>query len=409
MPLDATGAAVPGTNLLQPFTPQQLQQSAAASAILRGAAPAPQGVRPGKRFFQLAQSLSFTPIAGQALVLTPQPVPVGLVTKYYAEIIITISNPSAGSALTRTPFGPFNVLSGISYTDPTQTNRISTTGWHLASVCAMRRKRVPGAALTTDSPSGFGATLSPIAAPSSIAANSNGTVRVIYEIPLSVGRNSLRGGVVAGTVFSNQQVQLTINPNLVATGTDPLAAVYTGAAAAPNQPTMTGTLNFYQEYWDQYSKSLLNPLAPDLSTIYELKSSLFTPLVAGQDNYFRYNPLREYWSTVMAFDNAGVMNPGTDVNYFKLQAANQTTFWQRSPNVQSYMTRNAIGDDPPAGVYLFDTTDDPIVTAADGNTVLILNPSSVTSGASVTIGWEDIGIASVLATAPTLAGQAGVG
>ncbi len=401
--------AQPGTSILQPFSPQQLAASAKASAILRGAVTPPAGVRPGKRFFQLAQSLAFTPVAGQSLNLTPQPVAVGLVTKYEVEIILTITNPSTGSTLTRTPFGPFNVLSAISYTDPTQTNRIQTTGWHLSSVCAMRRRRVPGSANSTDSPTGYGSVLSPIAAPATIAPGTTATVRVVYEIPLATGLHSLRGAVMAGTVFSNQQLQLTVNPELVSSGTDPLAATYTGAGTGANAPTMSGTLNLYQDYWDQFSKGLLNPLAPDLSTIYELRSTVFTPIVAGQDNYFRYNPLREFWSTVLAYDNAGTMNPGTDVNYFKLQAANQTTFWQRSPNLQSYKTRNEFQDDPPAGVYFFDSTADPIVTAASGNTVLIMNPSAVTSGATVTVGWEDIGIASVLAAAPSLTGQAGVG
>ncbi len=404
--MSGSQGGVPGSSILQPFAPQQLQACAAASAVLRGAASSP-GVRSGSRFTQLAQTLSLVPTVGNGSVVTLAPQAVGLVTKYYVEVVTTVTNPAAGSTLTRTPFGPFNQLSNISYTDPSQNQRINTYGWHIANVTAMRRRRVPGSALTTDSPTGFGSVLAPIAAPATIAPSTTATVRTIYEIPLSVGRNSLKGAIVAGTVFSNQQLQVTFNPNFCSSGTDPLNAGYTGAGTGANAPTFATTINLYQEYWDQYSQQLLSSLGPDLSTIYELKSTFFTPLVAGVNNFFRYSPLREYWSTVLAFDNAGVMNPGTDVNYFQLQAANQTTFWQRSPSLQSYHTRNLFADDAPAGVYLFDTHDDPIITAADGNTTLNMNPSTVNSGAVVYVGWEDIAIASVLASAPAISGQGG--
>lgn len=404
----APAAAVPGTSILQPFTPQQLLASAQASAIIRGTMSG-ASVRSGRRFTQLTQSIGATPVIGQSLVVSPQPVPVGLQTKYIAEVVVTITNPAAGSVLTRTPMGPAAVCSAISYTDPNQTQRINTSGWHLFSVGFMRRRRVPGSANATDSPTGFGATLSPIAAPATIAAGASGTLRMIYEIPLSIGAASLRGAVVAGTVFSNQQLALTLSPNIVApAGTDPLLSCYTGAGAGVDAPTMAATVNFYQVYYDTFSRSLLTPLAPDLSTVYELKSSIFSPIIAGQDNYFRFNPLREFWSTMLAFNNGGSYNAGTDINYFKLQAANQTNFWQRSPNLQSYMSRNSFGDDPPAGVYAFDMHDDPVVTAAEGNTLLILNPITAGAGSTVTVGWEDVGIASVLAAAPSLTGQAGV-
>ena len=397
--------ASPGTSILQPFTPQQLQASAAASALLRGAA-SQAGVRSGRRFRQLVQSQSFVPVQGQATTVNLTPQPVGLTTKYFVEVITTITNPAGGSLLTRAPFSAFNQLSNIAYTDPSQTQRINTTGWHLATVAAMRRRRIPGAAYTTDSPTGFGSVVQPIQAPATIAAASGtGTARSIYEVPLSTGRNSLRGAIVSGTVFSNQQLQITFNPNFLQAGTDPLNAGYTGSGTGAAAPTMATTVNLYQEYWDQYSQALLAALQPDLSTIYELKTSVFTPIVANVDNYFRFSPLREYWSTVLAFDNGGVMNAGTDVNYFKLQAANQTNFWQNSPALQSFDTRNKFGDEAPPGVYLFDMHDEPIVTAADGNTTLIVNPNSVQAGATVTIGWEDIGIASVLAAAPGLAGN----
>ena len=401
----AAAPARPSNNVLQPFSAQQQAQSAYASAVLRGVQQDPH-FAPGQRYEQIAQSGSFVPVYGQAYTLNLQPLPVGLITKYVLELVCTVTNPSAGSALTRTGFGPWQMLSNVTYTDSAQNQRINTYGWHLAAVNAMRRRRIPGSALSTDSPSGFGATLAPIAAPASIAAGASGTVRAFFEIPVATGRNSLKGAVLGNALLGTQQLQITFNPTFCQAGTDPLKSGYTGASAS-NPPTFACTFNLYQHYFDNYDPGLLVPLAPDLSIIYELKTTVFSSLVQGIENFFRYSPLREYWSTVLAFDNGGTMNPGTDITDFTLQAANQTTFWKRTPSMQSYIQRNTFGDDAPPGVYFFDTSDEPIITAADGNTVITLNPSSLQSGATVTVGWEDVAVAQVLSAAPSLAGMGG--
>lgn len=410
--MSATATAAPqrSMNPLSPFTPQQLAQSAAASRIILGLNRTDQS---GVRYEPLAYSTSLTPVFGSPTTVQLQPFQAGLVQKYIVEVITTVTNPAGGSTLTRSELGPLASLSNISYTDPVQNQRINTTGWHLASVAAMRRRRVPGAAVTTDSPTGFGSNVQPITAPASIAANASGTVRMIYEIPLATGRYSLKGAIIGNAAFNSQNLSVTFNPNFCQTGTDPLGGasgigtVYTGAGTGVNAPTFATTINLYQHYYDNFDRALLAPLTPDLSSIYELKSSIFNPIVQGADNYFRYTPLREFWSTVLAYDNNGTMNPGTDVSYFALQAANQTNFWKRSPQLQAFYHRNMFGDDPPPGIYFFDTADEPIVTLADGNTLLIMNPSAVTAGAQVVVGWEDVGISAVLATAPALAGAAG--
>lgn len=398
------------TNPISPFTPQQEAASKAAADIILGLTRTNQS---GIRYEPLAQSVSFVPVFGSPTTVQLQPLQAGLLQKFVVEVITTVTNPALGSALTRTELGPFASLSNISYTDPVQNQRINTSGIHLAMVTAMRRRRVPGAANSTDSPSGFGSNVQPIAAPASIAAGASGTVRAVYEIPCATGRYSLKGAVIGNAAFNSQNLSVTFNANFATAGTDPLGGgagtgvVYTGAATGANAPTYSTVVNLYQHYYDNFDRQLLAPLTPDLSAVYELKSSIFTPLVAGADNYFRYTPLREFWSTVLMFDNGGVMNPGTDVNYFALQAANQTNFWKRSPAMQAYYHRNLFGDDPPDGIYFFDDSDNPIITLADGNTLLVMNPSSVQSGAQVVVGWEDVGISAVIATAPALAGVAG--
>lgn len=390
----------PGPDLLQPWTPQQLSDNDTASLLIRK--------KYAQRFNQLIYSTTFVPTYGQGFVINVPIQPVGLITKFTVLASVTVTNPNAGSTITRGSFGPFNMWSLVSYMDPNQNTRILTNGLHLASIAARRHRRVPGAAYTTDSPSGFGATMAPIAAPSTIANNTAGTVAGVWEIPLAVGRDSLKGGVFAGTIFSNQQLQLTFNPNFAQNSADGLQACYTGASNA-NPPTYSVSLNVFQEYWDQFPLQLLTPLSPDLSTTYELKFTAFTPLIASTDNYIRFNNLRSFLSTLLLYDNGGTLNAGTDINYFMLQAANQTTLWKRTPLLQSYMTRNHFGDDWPAAGYMFDFSESPIITAAEGNTVLAVNPSTVNANATIYVGWEDLAVSSVLASASSLAGTAGLG
>lgn len=394
-----SGSNGPSTNILQPWSQQQLASNDQASTILR---------QLGKRFTQQIYQTTIVPVYGQQQVINVPIVNVGLISKFYVQVSTVVTNPSAGATLTRGSFGPFSTFSLIQYTDPATNQRIATPGWHLAAVTARRHRRVPGQALTSDSPTGFGATMAPIAAPATIAVNTAGTVACMYEVPLALGRNSLKGAVFAGAVFATQQLQLTFNPNFAQNSADPLQAVYTGASNA-NPPTFATTVTVFQEYWDQFPLGLLNALSPDLSTIYEIKSTSFSSLVAASDNFIRFTNLRQFLSNTVAFDNGGTLNAGTDINFFKLESANQTTEWKRTPLLQSYLTRNHYGDDFPAGVYMFDYSDSPIITAAEGNTVLAVNPNLVNAGAVLQVGWEDLAVSQVLASAPSLAGNAGAG
>jgi hypothetical protein len=385
-------------NILQPWSDKQLQDNANASAFLRAN---------GKRFTQLIYSTTIAPVAGQQQVVSVPIQPVGLISKFYVEIVTTIANPVGGALMTRTGMGPWNTLAFIQYTDPNSNARIATPGWHLASVVTRRHRRLPGAANTTDSPSSFGATFNTIACPATIAANTTGQiVAAIYEVPLCFGRHSLKGGVFSGAVFATQSLQLSFNQNFTKPSGTPLDAVFTGGGTGVNAPTYAVSINVYQEYWDQFPLQLIPMLSPDLSTVYEIKQTALASLIAGADNYVRFSNLRQFQSVVLGFDNGGVLSAGTDVNYFALQSANQTTEWKRTPRLQSYLTRNQIGDGFPPGFYLFDFSEDPISTAAEGNTVLAINPTTVNANAVLQIGWESLGVSSVLASAPSLAGTA---
>jgi hypothetical protein len=392
-------STVPGTSILSPWTAQQLAADAKAGQAVR---------QLGQKYRQIIASGSFVPIVGQPTVVNIPVQNVGLISKFFIEVTTAVTNPAGGSLLTRSSLAPWTQLSNITYTDPNQNQRVNTPGWHIALMMALRHRRVPGAALTTDTPSGFGSVIQPMAAPSTIAADAGaGTVRAIYELPLAYARNTFKGAVFAGAVFATQSLQFTFNPSFAQVGTDPISAVYTGSGVAPNAPTLATTYTVWQEYWDGFPLSLLAAMSPSLSTIYELKTTVLNQLSVGLDNYYRFANLRQFMSTILAFDNGGVMNAGSDINYFKLQSANQTVEWQYDAFLQSYFTRQAFGDDFPAGVYPFDFRADPIITAAEGNTVLSINPSLVNANAVVYVAIEDLATSSVLASAPSLAGQAG--
>lgn len=398
MSMTTSGAPAPGTNILQPWTAKQLSDDDAATRLIIDTY--------GKKFTQTWFSTSLTPIYGTPSVVNVPIQNVGLNTKFIVQVSTVVTNPSGGATLTRGSMGPFSTLSSIQYTDPTTNQRINTFGAHMASVTTRRHRRIPGSALTTDSPTGFGSVMTPIACPATIAANASGTVNVMYEVPLAVGKRSLKGAVYLGAVFATNNLQLTFNPNFAQNSTDPALCVFTGASNSV-PPTYATTITVWQEYWEQFPLSLLEPLSPSLSTIYEIKNTAFFPLVANADNYVRFTNLRQFLSTMVMFDNGGTLNPGTDILNFKLQSANQTIEWLRSPSLQSYMTRNHYGDDFPAGYYMFDFSDAPIITAAEGNTVLSVNPITVNANAVLNVGWEDLAVSQVLASASSLAGNAG--
>lgn len=404
--MTAAGQATqPGINLLQPWSPAQIQANDNASKYLRS----PQV---GKRFTQQIYQTNFVPVSGQPFTVTVPVNPVGLITKFWAVVSTVVTNPGGGATLNLTPWGPWNTFSLITYTDPNTNNRIQTTGAHLSAVAARRHRRVPGAAVTTDSPASYGSVMTPVSAPATIAAGANGTVNALYEIPLTIGRHSLKGAVFAGAVFATQTLQFTFNPQFAGAtaNANTQLQVYGNAAASPNNPTYATTVTVFQEFWDQFPLALLNFLSPDLSTVYELKTTAITALLANNDNYVRFNNLRQFFSTLLTYYNGtNAPQPGTDVNYFLLQSANQTTEWKRPPALQSYMTRNLIGDDYPTSNYMFDFSEAPIITAAEGNTVLSINPSVAAAGAVLYIGWEDIATSAVLASASSLSGNAGVG
>lgn len=333
--------------------------------------------------------------AGFGSVLTAQLRNVGLVKRLLVKLTGTITT-IGGNAHTLTKLGLANALSNITFTDLANNQRINTTGWHLVAVASAKRRRVWGAANTTDTPLGYGNNYSAVAAPSTINAAASGNFTMFFEVPFVRNDHDLRGLIMGAVATATMQVQCTVNPNFcVATGADATGAVYQSAGATPG--TLSNlTFQVYQNYLDQYPRQANGaPILPalDIGTAYTLINTSSATPIANQDNSFPFVNQRQFLSTVAVYDNAGTLNAGTDISAWKLTSANFTNITFQDAITQALMGRVRISDDFPTGMYYFDFNDRPIDTSVFGNMQLILNPSSVGGATAVVLlGWEAYGI-----------------
>jgi hypothetical protein len=312
---------------------------------------------------------------------------VGLIKRLWVEVSFTLAQ-SASETYTRTALGPANIFSNVTYTDLSNQQRINTTSAHLFMLSTLKRQFAFGAAFTNDSPCSMGSNVSVIVAPATVSTVQ--TIRMFFEVPLAYTDLDLRGSVYANVVNATQQLSLTVNPALLGASTaDPGTSVYLSSGAA------TGTIGaftvtVYQNYLDQLPMGQNGPILPlvDLSTAYLLNNTIATAIVANQDFPVSFANFRNFNSIIVGFDNAKTYNAGSDVNKWKLQSANYTNIEEMDPYLVCLKNRNRVADDFPAGWYAFDYRDRPISTQQYGNMQLVLNASSVTSGASLFLYWE---------------------
>lgn len=328
-------------------------------------------------------------------VLTAQLRNVGLVKRLLVKITGTITTV-ASNAHTLTKLGLANAVSNITFTDLANNQRINTTGWHLAAVSSAKRRRVWGAANTTDSPMGYGNNYNAISAPATINAGSTGNFVMYYEVPFVRNDHDLRGLIMGSVATATMQVQVTLNPNFcVTSGADATGAVYQSASSTAGTLSAL-TFQVYQNYLDQYPRQQNGaPILPalDIGTAYMLTNTSSATPIANQDNTFPFVNQRQFLSTCMVYDNAGTLNAGTDINTWKLTSANFTNISYLDPITQALFGRNRLADDFPTGFYYMDFNDRPIDTSVFGNMNIILNPSNVGgSTAVVLLGWEAYGI-----------------
>ena len=347
-------------------------------------------------------------------VITLQPRMVGLLKRFWVEIVATIVNNDPTNDITLTPYGPANLLSspqGCLFTDLSNNNRVQAAGWHLHTIASAKRNQVYGSALYNDSPIQMQSQQPIIAAPMSIAhGGGSGVVKMLYEVPITYNDTDFRGCIYLGVTGSTPQLQLTVNPTPVqpsfGQSGDPSLAVYQGST--PNLAAIsTMTVTVYQNYLDRLpsaaGRGVTLPIN-DLSTVYLLNTITLPKggIVQGQDYPIPYAPFRDFLSTAVMFDNGGQLNPGNDVQYWAIQLANYINPIKVDPGLLALWTRTAIRDDMPNGVAYFSHRHKPISTLQYGNQELILNANQVNANALLNVGYEMFALVSLIAQASAL-------
>ena len=333
-------------------------------------------------------------------VINVVPRNVGLIKGFVIEVSAVVTNTS-GAALALTDFNVANVLSQIVFTDLNNNVRVNTTGWHLEFIDTAKRGRVFGSSVPSDSPIKYGSNWNVISAPATIAASATGTVTMKYYLPLAYSDQDLRGSVYGNVVNATMNLQLTLNTNIAAATGDTTLMLYSG-----NPATLTSaTVTVYQVYLDQLPMGKQGPVLPilDLSTVYELKNTSFTGIVANQEFPMQFANFRDFLSTTCIYYNGAARATGADVNYFALQSANFTNIFKVDPYLQAMKTRNKIGTDFPPGVYYFDHRNKPLASSQYGNLELVLNPSTAGAGAYCLVGYEDFALMNTITQAGSLA------
>ena len=371
------------------------QNAAARQLILRGGMVQGQYYPPAIDVWQPQNPiLPASPGPGSILTFTLRNV--GLVKRLVVRFKATVT-AGATSQQNLAAFGLSNFVSNVTFFDLGNNQRINSTGWHLTAVSSAKRRRVFGAAYTSDTPLGYGNINNrTMFAPASIAANGNSEIDFQLEIPFVKNDTDLRGAIYADVTQATMQVQITLNPNMFVSSTaDPTLAVYQSAGS--DLASLSGlSVNYWQNYLDQLPRIGGVPVLPqiDLGTAYLLNNTASGLPVANQDNGAAFVNARTYESVTFFYDNNGTLNVnGSDLTAVKLQSANFTNILNLDGRMLGLMERNVIMDDFPAGMHYLDFRHRPIDTNQYGNMQLVITPSTVGgSGAYFGYGWEAYGI-----------------
>jgi hypothetical protein len=384
----------------QTISPQQ-QNAMVRQLLLRGGPVGNVYYPPAVDMWQQLSPIMPASV-GPGSVITVQLRNVGLVKRLVFEINATIT-AGATSVQTLTSLGLANLISNVMFIDLGNNTRINTTGWHLTLVSTVKRRRVFGAAVATDTPNGYGQVNNrTMFAPATIAANGSTPVRLILEVPFVKNNHDLRGAIFADVTNAVMQCQLTLNPQMFVSSTgDATLAVYQSAGA--DLAALSGvTVQCNQNYLDQLPRNpqTAAPILPalDLGTAYLLNNTAGGLPVANQDNGYSFVNARSYESVAWVYDNNGTLNiNGSDLNYVQVTSANFTQILRWDGQMMCLAERDIVGSDLPRAMHYLDFRHRPINTDQYGNMNLILNPSTVSgSAATFLFGWESFGVIGVV-------------
>lgn len=326
--------------------------------------------------------------------ITVNPLNIGFLRRFLVEVTATISNPGT-AAVTLSPNGLDNLLANITFNDFTGNPRHNCSGRALSFVEAAKYGRIPGAALTSDSASGFGSNIKSNYAPATIAAAGTATVTRVFEIPIMVDTGRfMSGGLWLGVNNQSTLLKLTLNANPVPIGGDPLTAIYTGAAGTAGAIT-SATVTVSQDYWN-FGPSLMDPKTgmpvlptQDVSTAYMItETSSGLTFSAGQAASWNFPTFSKLLGTYFTFDNGNELNDGTDVSLISLVVSNYSIIKQFSPLLLDRLTRDVSRASYPAGTYALMSRMHPLDVSQYPSLQLQFTPSTVNSGAYALITTE---------------------
>lgn len=271
------------------------------------------------------------------------------------------------AAATQSPFGPYNLVSSISYTDYAGILRVNTSGYQLHMLNCFRGHRLMNNAakesgFITNAETGIDTNI--LHLPTAVAAD---TMRFSLYIPIAYDANSdLRGAVLSQTQYGDHYVTITFAPGLVAA--DQFTAPYSAGTAAL-QAGQLASVTAYQHYIMPQNGVNDLPMI-DLSTIYAIEGNYTDSqnIVAGQSKYINWPNNRSILSASHIFDNgnSGTLN-GTDVNKIVLLGNSNTNIREMSPRYLRNQMRYQLGTDTPSGVYYVSSRAQPITTVLYGN------------------------------------------
>lgn len=387
------------------------------------------GLRKGpavKRTYQLSGGGNFVPANTPQITILPSNV--GLLLGFWVQVIATINNTS-GFPIQLTDLGPANLLANVQLNDLQNNTRVQCPGWVIALSNSVRNHGQPfGSAMphntATDSPINWGSVFAgQISAPPQIPTGQSGVATMWYYVPVAYSDEDLRGVIYINVLNSTVQLILnfagnggTVAQNGVTVcqsfAGDATQAVYqaTNAGATLANVTQTGVVvNVWQVFYDSIPKDpkfgLLVPVI-DASTVYELKQTTLSAIVANQDFPYQFPNYRDILATYLAYVNTaagGIRTGGVDLNYLEILTANFTAIWKVTPALQAIITRNLIGTDMPPGFYYINTRRKPINSTQFGNIQVIINPLTAGAGAYLMVAIEDFAVQQALSVAGSLA------
>lgn len=402
------------------LTPQQ-QDAIATRAILASAVDR----------VQVVGSQQVFPASNPTMLV--QPINVGLIKRFTIHCVGHITNTGT-VPLNLTDYGLANLFAqgGVQYTDLNNYLRVNTSGAHLSMLASAKRRRSYGATYDDDVVGEIGApnqnnrskmlNVPPAEwgvfhCADTIAVGGTQLFSAVFELPLSYTDDDLRGSIWANVLNAVQQLTLTFNPQPVtADPQDNTFAVFSGAAGAAGAIADV-EVTVLQEYLDQLPKApgpqgQMTVILPalSLSTVYELKSTVFQNIPANQEFFIPYANQRSFISTFATFNHDGTATGrqiGGDLTYWALLSANSTYIWKLSPLIATLKSREHLMSDLPAGTYYFPSRRHNIASLQFGNLQLTVNTSNaffpITPSSYINVMWEAFALQNTLASGASLA------